>query len=483
MKQSLQLRMGQQLTMTVQLQQSIKLLQLSTLDLQQEIQEALESNMMLEVAEEDSNTDNSFEVSHNTNNDNIEESAISDHSNDIPEELPVDCDWDDIYQEALAHTATDNSSEFEFETQQSKTETLQDFLLEQLRLMNFSDKDYAIGLAIIDAINANGYLAMPLTMIHEDLSAQIPDLDFEEVLAVLHTIQYFEPAGVAAIDLKNCLQLQLQQLPNSTPYREVALELVEHYLDLLAAHDQEKLTRLLKINATQLEHSINLIRHLNPKPGAIFSSVEFQYIIPDVFVFKRHGQWQVELNPDIVPKLRINPFYANMIKRADNSLDNNSLKTHLKEAKWFIKSLHSRNDTLLQVAQSIVEKQQGFLEHGAIAMKAMVLKDIAEQLDLHESTISRLTTQKYMHTPNGIVEFKYFFSSHVSTAEGGECSATAIRAFIKQLISSESPAKPLTDDKIAVLLNEKGINVARRTIAKYREAMSIASSSQRKRLL
>jgi RNA polymerase sigma-54 factor len=200
-------------------------------------------------------------------------------------------------------------------------------------------------------------------------------------------------------------------------------------------------------------------------------------------VIKRYNRWIVELNPDIVPRLRINPFYANMIKRADHSSDNNSLKNHLKEAKWFIKSLHSRNDTLLQVARSIVEKQQGFLEHGAIAMKAMVLKDIADELELHESTISRLTTQKYMHTPNGIIEFKYFFSSHVATQEGGECSATAIRAFIKELIRSESPAKPLTDDKIASLLNEKGINVARRTIAKYREAMSIASSSQRKRLV
>ncbi len=226
-----------------------------------------------------------------------------------------------------------------------------------------------------------------------------------------------------------------------------------------------------------------MIRSLDPKPGRKLQSFDSEYVVPDVFVVKRDGVWQVNLNPDIAPKLRINPFYSGLIKRADNSKDNVSMKDHLQEAKWFIKSLYGRNETLLRVAQSIVERQTDFLEHGAIAMRPMVLRDIAEELELHESTISRVTTQKYMHTPNGIVEFKYFFSSHVSTTEGGECSAIAIRAFIKELIANELPSKPLSDDKISKLLQEKGIKVARRTVAKYREAMSISSSSQRKRLL
>jgi len=226
-----------------------------------------------------------------------------------------------------------------------------------------------------------------------------------------------------------------------------------------------------------------LIRSLDPKPGSAIEETDSEYVIPDLFVARVKGKWQVELNPDIAPKLRVNPFYSGMIKRADNSKDNTSMKEHLQEARWFIKSLHSRNDTLLRVGRCIIEKQTEFLEHGPIAMKPMVLRDIAEELELHESTISRVTTQKYMHLPSGVIEFKYFFSSHVSTDAGGECSATAIRAFIKELISNENPAKPLSDSKITQLLTEKGIKVARRTIAKYREAISIPSSSQRKRLL
>jgi len=255
------------------------------------------------------------------------------------------------------------------------------------------------------------------------------------------------------------------------------------YLDFLASHEQSKLMRKLGLTERQLNAVIALIRTLDPKPGAQVQDSDSEYVIPDVYVVKHNDIWQVNLNPDIAPKLRINPFYSAMIKRADNSKDNACMKDHLQEARWFIKSLHSRNDTLLRVARSIVEKQTGFLEHGPIAMKPMVLRDIAEELELHESTISRVTTQKYMHTPNGIVEFKYFFSSHVSTEGGGECSATAIRAFIKELIGNENPARPLSDSKISDLLKEKGINVARRTIAKYREGMFISSSSQRKRIL
>ncbi|MFZ2727710.1 MAG: RNA polymerase factor sigma-54 [Methylococcaceae bacterium] len=481
MKQSLHLRLGQQFAMTAQLQQSLKLLQMSTLDLQQEIQQVLESNIMLEINEEENfapitelNTDKKTESS------DLQTSEGS--QTDIPEELAVDSSWDDIYESVL-ELGSHTTESVEFESQRSKSETLFDHLLWQLELTHFSDRDHAIGLAIIDSINADGYLSSQPEDIHQGLQQQFVDLELDEVLAVLHSIQNFDPVGIAALDLGDCLRLQLQQLPDNTPYKHEALQLVVHYLDLLATHEQAKLLRKLSINERQLAQVVALIRTLDPKPGAQIQESDSGYVVPDVYVTKQSNEWQVSLNRDIAPKLRINPFYSAMIKRADSSVDNTCMKNHLQEAKWFIKSLRNRNDTLLRVAQCIVAKQTAFLEHGSIAMKPMVLRDIAEELDLHESTISRVTTQKYMHTPNGIVEFKHFFSSHVSTENGGECSSTAIRAFIKELIGNENLAHPLSDSKIADLLKEKGINVARRTIAKYREAMFIASSNQRKRIL
>ena len=277
--------------------------------------------------------------------------------------------------------------------------------------------------------------------------------------------------------------IQLIHLPDTLAFKNEATDLVRRHLDLLATHDISRLMRRLGLSELQLREVIALIRTLDPKPGTKIQSVDSQYVVPDVFVLKKSGKWCVSLNPDIAPKLRVNSAYSQMIKKADSSQDNIRMKEHLQEARWFIKSLFSRNETLLRVATSIVAKQEGFLNHGAIAMKPMILRDIAEELDLHESTISRVTTQKYMHTPNGIVEFKHFFSSHVSTEVGGECSATAIRAFIKELVANENQLKPLSDSKISELLKEKGINVARRTIAKYRKAISIPSSNQRKRLL
>ena len=481
MKQSLNLRLGQQLSMTPQLQQAIKLLQMSTIELQQEIQQALESNMMLEINEEEHVTQD-IELIPEKKIDNADLLTSQGSQSEIPDELPVDSSWDDVYEFAM-ETGTHSDESIEFETQRSKSSTLLDHLLWQVELTSFSERDHAIALAIIDSINEDGYLISSLEDIYQGLQDQLDDLDFDEVTAVLHRIQNFDPSGIAAIDLKDCLRLQIQQLPDSTPYKEEALNLVIRYLDLLANHEQSKLMRKLGVSDEQLSEIVALIRTLDPKPGAKIQATDSEYVIPDVYVVKQNGKWQVNLNPEIAPKLRINPFYSGMIKRADNSKDNTCMKDHLQEARWFIKSLHSRNDTLLRVARCIVEKQTGFLEHGSIAMKSMVLRDIAEELELHESTISRVTTQKYMHTPNGIVEFKYFFSSHVSTESGGECSSTAIRAFIKELISNENLAKPLSDSKIAELLKEKGINVARRTIAKYREAMLISSSSQRKRIL
>ena len=480
MKQSLHLRLGQQLTMTPQLQQAIKLLQMSTLDLQQEIQQVLDSNIMLEINEDEGTP--SEAISTSESNVEYSESYTSEGSQtNIPDELPTDSSWEDTYEPVLA-PGISNPETVEFESQRSNEATLQDHLLWQLELTIFSERDHAIAIAIIDSINNEGYLGNTPEEIYQGLQSQFEDLDFDEIIAVLHRVQQFDPPGIAAIDLSDCLKLQLLQLPESTLYRQQALLVVTRYLKLLATHEQAKLLRKLGVTELELANIVFLIRTLDPKPGEKIQGSSSEYVIPDVYVTKQNDVWQVNLNQDIAPKLRINPFYSSLIKRADNSKDNVCMKDHLQEAKWFIKNLHNRNDTLLRVARCIIEKQIGFLEHGSIAMKPMVLRDVAEALELHESTISRVTTQKYMHTPNGIVEFKYFFSSHVSWEGGGECSSTAIRAFIKELIDNENQAKPLSDNKIADFLQEKGINVARRTIAKYREAMFISSSSQRKRL-
>ncbi len=481
MKQSLNLRQGLQLSMTPQLQQAIKLLQMSTLDLQQEIQQALETNMMLEVNEEES-ISSVLEPLHDKKTERLDSQTSEGSQTDIPEEFATDTSWDDIYENVI-ESAAYQSEGVEYEAQRSCAATLQDHLLWQLELTPFSERDHAIAIAIIDSINQDGYLLSSIEDIYISLQQQFDDLESDEVAAVLHRIQHFDPAGVGACNLSDCLRLQLLQLPENTQFRQEALLIVTEYLDWLATHEQTKLMRKLGLTEHQLNAVVTLIRTLEPKPGTQIQETTSEYVVPDVYVTKQNGLWQTELNPDIAPKLRVNPMYSALIKRADNSKDNVCMKDHLQEARWFIKSLHSRNDTLLRVARSIVEKQTGFLEHGSVAMKPMVLRDIAEELALHESTISRVTTQKYMHTPNGIVEFKYFFSSHVSTEGGGECSSIAIRAIIKELIGNEDPIKPLSDKKIADFLNEKGIHVARRTIAKYREAMFIASSSQRKRLL
>jgi RNA polymerase sigma-54 factor len=481
MKQSLNLRLGQQLTMTPQLQQAIKLLQMSTLDLQQEIQQALESNIMLEITDDEGGLREGIPTSEKKL-ENADSFTSEGSQTNIPDELPVDSTWDDIYESSTA-PSSGNTDTVEFESQRTNSSTLLDHLLWQLELTPFSERDHAIAMAIIDSVNEDGYLSSSPVDIYEGLQNQFDDLDFDEVNAVLHRVQQFDPPGVAAIDLSDCLRLQLLQLPESTAYRKEALLIVTRYLKLLASHEQAKLLRKLDVNERELSEIVTLIRTLDPKPGAQIQEPESEYVIPDVYVAKHNDQWVVNLNPDIAPKLRINPFYSTLIKRADNSKDNVCMKDHLQEAKWFIKNLHNRNDTLLRVARSIVEKQTAFLDHGSIAMKPMVLRDIAEELKLHESTISRVTTHKFMHTPNGIIEFKYFFSSHVSTKDGGECSSTAIRSFIKELIDNENQGRPLSDSKIADFLQAKGINVARRTIAKYREAMLISSSSQRKRIL
>jgi RNA polymerase sigma-54 factor len=500
MKPSLVLKMGQQLTMTPQLQQAIRLLQLSTLDLQQEIQEALDSNPMLERQEEGEDFDNDDpladnsetsepekaapgkETTYESSTENTEQFDENEWAERIPNELPVDTAWEDIYQTSASSLPANDSDEWDFTARTPAGDSLQSHLLWQLNLTQMSETDLLIAVTLIDCISNDGYLEETLD---ELLQAFDPELDIEldEIEAVLHRIQLFDPIGCGSRDLRECLLVQLRQLPDSTPWLAEAQRLVGDYLALLGSRDYTQLMRRMKLKEGELRTIVDLIQSLNPRPGSQIESSEPEYVIPDVLVHKHNGRWQVELNQEAVPRLRVNPQYASFVRRADSSTDNTFMRNQLQEARWFIKSLLSRNETLLKVATQIVEHQRGFLEYGAEAMKPLILHDIAEAVGMHESTISRVTTQKFMHTPRGIYELKYFFSSHVSTAEGGECSSTAIRAIIKKLVAAESQKKPLSDSKIAGLLEEQGIQVARRTVAKYRESLGIASSSERKRLM
>ncbi|MDZ5603398.1 RNA polymerase factor sigma-54 [Pseudomonas sp. RP23018S] len=497
MKPSLVLKMGQQLTMTPQLQQAIRLLQLSTLDLQQEIQEALESNPMLERQEEGEDFDNNDPMADNAENtpaaepqdtsfqetaatvENLEE---GDWGERIPNELPVDTAWEDIYQTSASSLPSNDDDEWDFTTRTSAGESLQSHLLWQLNLVPMSDVDRMIAVTLIDSINPQGYLEDSLEEICAGFDPEL-DIELDEVHAVLHRIQQFEPAGVGAASLGECLLLQLRQLPASTPWMAEAQRLVSDFIDLLGGRDYSQLMRRMKLKEDELRQVIELVQTLNPRPGSQIESSEPEYVVPDVIVRKDNERWLVELNQEAVPRLRVNAQYAGFVRRADTSADNTFMRNQLQEARWFIKSLQSRNETLMKVATQIVEHQRGFLDLGDEAMKPLVLHDIAEAVGMHESTISRVTTQKYMHTPRGIYELKYFFSSHVSTAEGGECSSTAIRAIIKKLVAAENQKKPLSDSKIAGLLEAQGIQVARRTVAKYRESLGIAPSSERKRLM
>lgn len=467
--------------MTPQLQQAIRLLQLSSLELNLEIQGALDSNMMLELDEDDA-TDLQAGVPEPDDAElNGEEYPEAFAHESIPEELPVDTAWEDIYDAATHYSHDGGPAEYyDQECQDHGERNLQRHLLSQLNLITLSVADKAIAIALIDAINDDGYLTLSLEEIRATLSADL-DTEPEEIEAVLHLIQTLEPVGVGARDLAECLSLQLAQLEPGTAWLAEARTLVGRHIQLLAQHDYKQLMKRMELNREELEHVVGLIQSLRPRPGGQLQEDKAEYVVPDVLVKKAGDAWKVELNTDALPRLRINSHYAGMIRRADNSEDNTSLKNHLQEARWFIKSLQSRSETLLRVATCIVERQRAFLEFGDEAMRPLVLHDVADNLGLHDSTISRVTTRKYMHTPRGVFELKYFFSSHVSTEQGGTCSSTAIRALLKKYIQAEQPEKPLSDSKLAQLLSGQGIQVARRTIAKYRESMSIPSSSERKR--
>ena len=469
MKQSLQLRLSQHLAMTPRLQQAIRLLQLSTMELRTEVQEALDSNFMLELDEDDGA-------------DGAPETEIV--PADIPRELPVDSVWEDIYDSAPAGSALP-AGEYDgtdVAAHRARTESLKDRLLWQMSLMRLGDTDRVIATALIDAVDDDGYLTLTLEDIRHGLDPRREEVSLERIEAVLREVQTLDPPGVAARSLGECLALQLRQLPAATEWRDAALALVSGHLPLLASKSYGQLMSALGLGRPELQCVVDLIRSLSPRPGAVVESSVPEYVIPDVVVRKENGAWRVELNRDAFPQLRINSGYANLIRRADDSADNHALKSHLQEARWFIKSLVNRGETLLKTATCIVERQRAFLDHGEEAMKPMVLADVAHAIGMHESTISRVTTRKYMLTPRGVFELKYFFSSHVHTHRGAEASSTAIRAVLRKLIASENSARPLSDQKLKEILSEQGIRIARRTVAKYREAMAIPSSTERRAL-
>ncbi|EED1530521.1 RNA polymerase factor sigma-54 [Escherichia coli] len=477
MKQGLQLRLSQQLAMTPQLQQAIRLLQLSTLELQQELQQALESNPLLEKIDTHEEID-----TRETQDSETLDTADALEQKEMPEELPLDASWDTIYTAGTPSGTSGDYIDDELPVYQGETtQTLQDYLMWQVELTPFSDTDRAIATSIVDAVDDTGYLTVPLEDILESMGDE--EIDIDEVEAVLKRIQRFDPVGVAAKDLRDCLLIQLSQFDKTTPWLEEARLIISDHLDLLANHDFRTLMRVTRLKEDVLKEAVNLIQSLDPRPGQSIQTGEPEYVIPDVLVRKHNGHWTVELNSDSIPRLQINQHYASMCNNARNDDDSQFIRSNLQDAKWLIKSLESRNDTLLRVSRCIVEQQQAFFEQGEEYMKPMVLADIAQAVEMHESTISRVTTQKYLHSPRGIFELKYFFSSHVNTEGGGEASSTAIRALVKKLIAAENPAKPLSDSKLTSLLSEQGIMVARRTVAKYRESLSIPPSNQRKQLV
>lgn len=457
MKSSLELHIGQQLTLTPQLQQAIRLLQLSTLDLHQEIQQVVDSNPLLEIT----------------------------HQEEKEAESPAGSRAESYdFQWASSSTPMNKrmnfeESEYSFENLYSSTTTLQDHLSWQLDLTPMSDVDRVIATTLIDAVNEDGFLTQTVEEIYKSLNSASMPLDLDEIEAVRHRLQQFEPLGCFCKNLSETLFVQLCQFPKTFEI-ELAKRIVQDNIDLLGQHNYRLLMKIYQINEVLLNKALEKIQTLKPKPGNLILKSPTDYIIPDVIVKKIEGQWQVNLIRNTLPKLSINNQYASMIQKSDQSDDNQFLKSNLQEARWFLKTLESRQETLLKVSRCIVEYQKEFFELGSEYMKPLILNDIAKALGLHESTISRVTTQKYLCSPRGLFELKYFFSSHVATQSGGECSSIAIHALIKKIIASENRKKPYSDSKIVKFIEEQGIHVARRTVAKYREVMGIAPSNERK---
>ena len=484
MKQTLTVRLGQRLTITPQLQQAIKLMQLSTLELQQEVTQTVESNPMLELQEDDYDDDLEPRGEAGDRVDDANEHGEdADHSAVIPEELAVDVSWDDIYPSRASSAGAMGAGEEDgFEERNGTGTSLRDDLCWQLDLATVPDRLRLAAVVVIDSINEDGRLTASC---NELVGALGPEygLRIGDIKEAVRLVQRFDPPGVGARDLAECLLLQLEQLPCATPRRDDAIKVVRRHFHLLARQDLPALRRRARLSAVALEQVLALIRSLSPRPGAAVGDATVEYAVPDVVVRKHGARWTVELNRDTMPRVRVNHLYASYVKAGDTSADNLFLKDNLQDAKWFLKNLAYRNETLLKVAANIVEQQRGFLEHGEKAMKPLVLADVATAVDRHESTVSRVTTRKYMDTPHGVFELKHFFSSHVGTDGGSGTSSTAIRAYIKKLTAEEDPRKPLSDLKIATFLGERGIRVARRTVAKYREGLAIPPSNERKRVI
>src|SRR5262245_8270627 len=482
LKPSLQLKLTQQLTMTPQLQQAIRLLQLPIMELQTQIQQALDENVMLEAEEPEApaeTQDNGPDADEPDTGADPEEFVEPEREAAQDAEVAVasEADWEDVQKTGPSEAPKSSEPPTTFEYADRSEETLRDHLLWQLELENLDSRTTAIGQAIVDAVNDDGYLTDDIDTIRATLAPDVLATPDEIVRVLVEVVQRFDPAGIAARSVSECVLLQLAQLDPSTPHLDLARVIATEHLALVAEHQFGPLKRQLKVSDEELEAAIALVRGCHPRPGASIFAPAAEYVVPDVFVRRHDGQWLVELNNAVSPTLRVNQVYAGSLGRGE---EYDVLRTQLQEARWLIRSLEIRNETLLKVALTIVQRQTEFLEQGEEHMRPMVLRDIAEAIEMHESTVSRVTTNKYMHTPRGVFEFRYFFSSHVA-GDDGEQSSTAVRAKIRKLVSAEDPEKPLSDNQIAQMLSEGGITVARRTVAKYREAMKIPSSSDRKR--
>ena len=477
MKHSLQLKLGQHLTLTPQLQQSIRLLQLSTLELNQELEQMLQENPLLEREDEDEASHAMAEAPAHTAEAEAHstETPASESSDSEPATALDDADWNDY------SAAGGDDEDSDYAQGSVSGATLREHLLNQLIVSPLTLRDRTLVAALIDDLDESGFLTQPLADITASLQAELEELEPEELETALKHLQNMDPTGVGARNLAECLTLQLRALPAGTPARDAAMRLTTHYLDLLAARDVGKLKKMLGIDDLTLRAARTLILSLNPRPGAAFGADETHYVIPDVYVRKVKGMWIASLNADAMPKLRVNRVYADILARHRES-GGSQLATQLQEARWLIKNVQQRFDTILRVSQAIVDRQKHFFEHGEVAMRPLVLREIADVVELHESTISRVTTQKYMMTPRGLYELKYFFGSHVATDNGGACSSTAIRALIKQLVAAENARKPLSDGQLAEVLGQQGIVVARRTVAKYRESLQIPPANMRRAL-
>lgn len=478
LKPALQLKLGQHLTMTPQLQQAIRLLQLPVLELQAQIREALETNVMLEAEDEVGSLETGDALLESEFQTATAEEPAETVEREQEVELIDDPEWDEGQLTGPSETPWSGDDEISQDFSDSRGETLQEHLLWQLEMSRLNERQMKIGAAIIDAINDDGYIIEPLEEIARNLQPEIV-ATVEEVEQVLRHVQAMDPAGVGARSVSECIQLQLRQLDPDTPGRETALAIAANFLAEVADQQYALLRRQLRVSDEELEHALALVRACQPRPGSSVHSVPAEYIVPDVFVRRTERGWAVEINPVSLPRIRVNQSYAGLIGR---SPDHAMLRTQLQEARWLIRSLEIRNETLLKVARCIVQRQSAFLEHGDEYMQPMILKDVAEAVQMHESTISRVTTNKYMHTPRGVFEFRYFFSSHVAASDGTEMSSTAIRAKIRKLIAAEDPEKPLSDSRIAEILSKEGVQVARRTVAKYREALGIPPSSERRKV-